>query len=208
MKQNLPARPPPDALPILGRGKHRSPTRGACFMEYTSVLAGERFSDSPRCVDAELAAVLRGANDRLSDEERPAMVPLLGRAIGLVAPAPDHFARRAGCWLRPLWASQRRREHEHPCDAGPAELRGAVAELLLRATEPTSAHPGLVRYGRPIRVSHLFWDLMNEPGPRLAREKYVERLVGRLDLLHRCYEEGMAALGLPLAATTQSMVDQ
>ena len=29
---------------------------------------------------------------------------------------------------------------------------------------------------------------------------YAERLVARLDLLHRCYEEGMRELGLPRVA--------
>ena len=73
----------PDSLPVLGRGRHRSPVRGACFLEYTSLLAGEPFSDAPHCVDRELAAVLRHANDVLSDADRPRLLPLLGRAIGL-----------------------------------------------------------------------------------------------------------------------------
>ena len=29
----------PDGLPVLSRGKHRSPRKGACFMEMASVLA-------------------------------------------------------------------------------------------------------------------------------------------------------------------------
>jgi hypothetical protein len=75
----------PDALPVLSRGRHRSPAHGACFLEYTALLAGEPFSDAPRCVDAELATVLRHANDVLSAADRPRLLPLLGRAIGLVA---------------------------------------------------------------------------------------------------------------------------
>ena len=75
----------PDSLPVLARGRHRSPDRGACFLEYTALLAGEPFSDAPRCVDAELAAVLRHANDVLSDADRPRLLPLLGRGIGLAA---------------------------------------------------------------------------------------------------------------------------
>ncbi|MGY1671661.1 hypothetical protein [Geodermatophilus sp. SYSU D00710] len=75
----------PDSLPVLSRGRHRSPERGACFLEYTSLLAGEPFSDAPRCVDGELAAVLRHANDVLSAADRPRLLPLLGRAIGLVS---------------------------------------------------------------------------------------------------------------------------
>src|SRR5690349_8949201 len=136
MLQNPPATTAPEALPVLGQGKHRNPARGACFMEYTSVLAGEQFSDSPRCVDAELAAVLRGANDMLSDEERPAMVPLLGRAIGLVVPAPAHPAGRAGFWLR-----RRRAEPEDPAIARTAALRRAVADRFLRSVKVTRTHP-------------------------------------------------------------------
>src|SRR3954451_22621426 len=79
----------PSSLPVLGHGKHRDPARGACFMEYTSVLAGEAFSGAPVCVDPELAAVLRGANDLLADAQRPLLLPFLGRAIGLVVIAPD-----------------------------------------------------------------------------------------------------------------------
>src|SRR4051812_27738444 len=89
--------PVPAALPLLSRGRHRNPLRGACFMEFTSVLAGGPFTDDPRCVDGELAAVLRGANDKLSDADRPLLVPLLGRAIGLAvaSPPPTGAPRRA-----------------------------------------------------------------------------------------------------------------
>ena len=37
----------PDGIPVLSRGRHRTPRRGACFMELASVLAGERWSDHP-----------------------------------------------------------------------------------------------------------------------------------------------------------------
>ncbi|MGY1728798.1 hypothetical protein ACI79J_17670 [Geodermatophilus sp. SYSU D01062] len=84
----------PDFLPVLSRGRHRTPVRGACFLEYTALLAGEPFSDAPACVDAELAAVLRHANDVLSDADRPRLVPLLGRAIGLAVPAAPGRLRR------------------------------------------------------------------------------------------------------------------
>jgi hypothetical protein len=53
------AGPAPDLVPVLGRGRHRDPARGACFLEYTSLLAGEPFSDEPACVDREFAALGR-----------------------------------------------------------------------------------------------------------------------------------------------------
>src|SRR3954467_734851 len=84
----------PELMPVLSRGKHKNPSKGACFLEYTALLAGERFTDAPACVDRELAAVLRHANDLLSDADRPRLVPLLGRAVGVVVrpPAADGWA--------------------------------------------------------------------------------------------------------------------
>src|SRR4051812_37707508 len=91
----------PDLMPVLSRGKHRDPSRGACFLEYTALLAGEPFSDEPACVDRELAAVLRRANDLLSDADRSRLLPILGRAVGLALappPAPDWRALDAGVY--------------------------------------------------------------------------------------------------------------
>jgi len=68
----------PTALPILAAGRHRSPRHGACLMEYTSVLAGERFSDSPKCTDPVLAAVARAVNDYSTDEARQRIAPYAG----------------------------------------------------------------------------------------------------------------------------------
>lgn len=68
----------PTALPILAAGRHRSPRHGACLMEYTSVLAGERFSDSPHCTDPVLASVARSVNDYSSDRSRQRIAPYAG----------------------------------------------------------------------------------------------------------------------------------
>ena len=73
----------PDLLPILSRGKHRSPRRGACFMELASFLAGEKWSDSPACTHPLLAEVARSVNDRTSDAGRPLLAPLIPSVIGL-----------------------------------------------------------------------------------------------------------------------------
>ena len=186
---------PPQALPLLSRGKHRDPSHGACFMEYTSVLAGERFTDAPQCVDAELAAVLRGANDMLTDEERPAMVPLLGRAIGLVVPVPELLAGRAGFWL-----PRRRPDCAEQSLARTAALRSSVTERFRRAVGLAPSHPRWAWYTRHVRVSRLFWELMNEPAPPETSAPYLERLVVHLDLLHSCYEEGLEDLGVPRRA--------
>ena len=46
---------PPALLPVLSRGKHRNPQKGACFIEFASLLAGERWSDHPACTHTLLA---------------------------------------------------------------------------------------------------------------------------------------------------------
>jgi hypothetical protein len=73
----------PAALPVLSRGKHRSPRKGACFMEFASLLAGERWSDHPSCTHPLLAAVARHVNDYTSDAGRSRLVDLIPSVIGL-----------------------------------------------------------------------------------------------------------------------------
>lgn len=78
-----------DILPMLGRGKHRSPRRGACFMELASYLAGERWSDRPACTHPLLAHLARLVNDATSDAGRPRLAPLIPSVIGLTSPDPQ-----------------------------------------------------------------------------------------------------------------------
>lgn len=80
-------------VPILSAGHHRSPEHGGCFMEVASLLAGERWSDSPRTTHPALAAVARAVNDRTSDAARPRLAPLIPSVIGTAAAAPPTAAR-------------------------------------------------------------------------------------------------------------------
>lgn len=75
--------PTPELVPTLSAGRHRSPRRGACFMEFASFLAGERWSDSPRCTDPVLATLARAVNDTMSDARRGELVIDIPRVIGL-----------------------------------------------------------------------------------------------------------------------------
>jgi hypothetical protein len=76
----------PDFMPILGRGKHRGGgARGGCFMEFASYLAGERWSDHPRCTQPLLAAAARAVNDCTSDAGRARLVPLIPSVVGLTS---------------------------------------------------------------------------------------------------------------------------
>lgn len=87
----------PDLVPILSRGKHRSPRKGACFMEMASYLAGERWSDHPRCTHPLLASVARLVNDFTSDRQRQRLAELIPSVIGLTSSDPRVDARIARC---------------------------------------------------------------------------------------------------------------
>ena len=73
----------PAMVPVLSRGKHRNPRRGACFMEMASYLAGERWSDHPACTHPLLAALARDVNDYTSDAARGRLAGLIPSVIGL-----------------------------------------------------------------------------------------------------------------------------
>jgi hypothetical protein len=79
----------PALLPVLSRGKHRGPRRGACFMEYASVLAGERWSDHPACTHPLLAAVARQVNDCISDDGRQRLARLVPDVVGMTGDDPE-----------------------------------------------------------------------------------------------------------------------
>jgi hypothetical protein len=57
-------------------------------MEYASFLAGERWSDHPRCTHPLLSGVARDVNDHVSDEGRSRLIPLIPSVIGLNSDDP------------------------------------------------------------------------------------------------------------------------
>ncbi len=72
----------PVGVPVLAAGAHDGPEQGACFMEYASVLAGERFSDHPRCTHPVLAAACRAVNDHISEGGRQRLVTYVPDVVG------------------------------------------------------------------------------------------------------------------------------
>jgi hypothetical protein len=102
----------PALLPMLARGKHRNPRTGACFMEFASLLAGERWSDHPACTHPLLAAVARHINDHTSDAGRPRLAELIPSVIGLTGDALHIDARialRSARMALPVVAAERQR---------------------------------------------------------------------------------------------------
>jgi len=93
----------------LSQGKHRDPDHGACVMELASMLAGEPFSDRPRCVDPVIAAFLRTYNDGLDDKRRQDLYPLAAEAVGTCSVSGVQSERARMClrWAQTRHATQR-----------------------------------------------------------------------------------------------------
>lgn len=101
---------PADLMPLLSSGRHRSPRQGACFMEFASYLAGERWSDHPRCTHPALASLARSINDLTSDAERTALLPWVHRVVGLNGDDPalgSELAARTGRAAMPIVSVER-----------------------------------------------------------------------------------------------------
>jgi hypothetical protein len=102
----------PELLPVLSRGKHRSPRKGACFMEFASLLAGERWSDHPACTHPLLGAVARHVNDHTSDAGRARLAALIPSVIGLTGDdlhIDARIALRSATMALPVVAAERQR---------------------------------------------------------------------------------------------------
>ncbi|GIG23495.1 hypothetical protein Cch01nite_42190 [Cellulomonas chitinilytica] len=78
----------PDVLPELRPGRHRRPEQGGCLMEWTSVLAGERWSDHPTCTHPLLAHLARSVNDLVEDGSRMRLTHLVPDLVGTASDDP------------------------------------------------------------------------------------------------------------------------
>jgi len=142
----------PDVMPVLSPGRHRSPLRGACFMEFASYLAGERWSDHPACTHGTLAHLARMVNDRTSEVGRARLAPLIPTVVGLTSDDPlldVLLAVRAASAALPVAAEERQRSQAvalHVAlgalaerhDVLAAELR-ELAEVALHAAPAADA---------------------------------------------------------------------
>jgi len=101
-----------DFLPVLSAGKHRSPRKGACVMEYASFLAGEKWSDHPACTHPLLAELARQVNDFTHDGRRQALAELVPELIGRTGSdlrIDLRIALRAAQTALPVVAEERQR---------------------------------------------------------------------------------------------------
>ncbi|MCI0687070.1 MAG: hypothetical protein L0Y54_07535 [Sporichthyaceae bacterium] len=130
----------PDTLPVLASGRHLDPIDGGCLMELASVLAGERWSDSPRCTHPVLAAVARLVNDATSDQARPRLAQLVPDLAGAVGDArttaPELVIRCAQAALR-----------FEPAAVQPRRAANRAAGRLAKVTRASRASRGSARSG-------------------------------------------------------------
>src|SRR5579862_8807733 len=97
----------------LSKGNHKPPNGEfeACVMEATSWVAGEPWSDHPKCTCPVITAFMVAWNDALPDSERHILLPLIPHLIGTKASkalqnrratmAADWFVRvHTPAWLR------------------------------------------------------------------------------------------------------------
>jgi hypothetical protein len=151
---------PPDLMPVLSRGKHRSIRKGACFMEMASVLAGERWSDHPRCTHPLLGDVARHVNDLTSDGERHHLAVLIPSVVGLNSDDPRMDARialRCACAAIPVASEER----QHALAVSILSADRVLAELDGRPVE--ELEPGSVAA------------LESAPGAAAWAEEFVRR---------------------------------
>jgi hypothetical protein len=94
----------------LSQGKHRDPDHGACVMELASMLAGEPFSDRPRCVDPVIAGFLRTYNDGIDDRRRQDLYPLAAEVVGSRSVSSVQAERAQMClrWAQDRYDARRR----------------------------------------------------------------------------------------------------
>jgi hypothetical protein len=132
----------PELVPVLSRGKHRNPRRGACFMELASYLAGERWSDHPACTHPLLAALARDVNDYTSDAARGQLAGLIPSVIGLTGDDLHIDARIALVCARmalPVVAASRQQVLAVSVLAGERVLAGLDGRPAGGLTEPSRA---------------------------------------------------------------------
>ncbi|MDN5794917.1 MAG: hypothetical protein L0H79_04120 [Intrasporangium sp.] len=104
--------PIPDGVPVLSQGRHWNPRSGACFMEMASFLAGERWSDHPKCTHPVLAAAARCVNDAVEDTTRQRLVLMIPEVVGLSPDDPRVDATLAArCATEALPIASERAQH-------------------------------------------------------------------------------------------------
>lgn len=216
-----------DHMPVLSRGRHRNPKRGACFMELASYLAGERWSDHPACTHPLLAALARLVNDNTGDESRAKLVQLVPSIIGLAGDdlrVDARIALRCATTALPVAAAERQlalavsvlaaEEMLARLDGAPS---GALSERSRRAMEevPHAAEQarrfsraaritekGFRRYAAPNAVQLAVVGIVQAciPDPDALLRTLLEETIADCDALIRSQETETSTVAPPVHA--------
>lgn len=164
---------------FLKSGAHSTLADGACAMEAVAWMAGEPHSDRPQCVSLLIAAYCRGINDRLPDDLRQRMIPVLLDTIGTRTIEADDQTR---LWLMLDWTIR---------TALPWWLRNARADdwamkveglTSITSRETASAAREVALEAKKAMYS----DAADADAAAAARRKFWEaNLDGCLDLIRR-----------------------
>ncbi len=119
---------------VLASGGHTKRDDGVCLLEAVAWFAGLPHSDSPPCTDRVLAAFGRRLNDRLSEQDRQLLVPLIPTLVG-TAGSPELSRRR----MFHLVDSCIRRALPVMCRARGEEVRALELEALTPITTGVAA---------------------------------------------------------------------
>ncbi len=124
----------------LASGAHDSFSEGACALELVSYIAGEPWSDHPKCVCPVLGAFFRAWNDGLPDDERDILLkPFLPRLIGTKGSAElaERRSLMAADWLvrvhTPAWLRLAKLDAQADALAGLPEITAMAQIPSIRA---------------------------------------------------------------------------
>jgi hypothetical protein len=118
----------------LAHGAHISIDDGACAMEAAAWIAGEPWSDHPKCASPVISQFMRTWNDSLNDDDRQMLKPYIVKVVGTHngAKIENRRAWMAADWLvrtqTPMWLRL----------AGLAD-QAAALEQLIPLTDTKSA---------------------------------------------------------------------
>ena len=124
---------------ILGKGSHSSLDAGACVMEAVSFVAGEPWSDHPKCASKVIGAFMRTWNDDLDDAGRQKLKPYIHKLVGTKASAAIENKR---AWLVADWLVR----HHTPAWL---ELAGCTDQATALRSLPEIDSPASAKSAQP-----------------------------------------------------------
>ena len=152
-----------DFMPVLSSGAHNSPQDGACVMEYISLLAGEDWSDTPSCTHPALAKAAQIVNDRLYNNNRYLIVPLIGRLFGTADVGTDEERKRVSVGLAQWCAA---------AYATAADATAYVAAYTAAYTTAYAANAATATNAAAAKLVSFLSNLIDEYDRLTGRESY------------------------------------